>query len=109
MERELVAIDTEDHSSRSDPNESNEIILMSEEDDSFDFNAEVCFVCLGSDDWHVPDAWIGCSAEKCQRWFHKMFINNDCVMSMTQEELESYDFYCKTCSIKSQSDLLQLV
>ena len=74
------------------------ISLHTDDEDSLDNNShnDVCFACLGSEDWDVPDAWIRCSTEKCGWWFHKNCLSED-VSSMTQQQLDDYDFYCKSC------------
>ena len=77
--------------------------LHSDDEDSLGVSSdnEECFACLGREDWNVPNAWIGCSTERCGRWFHKACLSDD-VSSMTQQQLKEYDFFCKSCEQKNK-------
>ena len=58
-----------------------------------------CYACLSKEQWNNPDSWIGCSGNKCKRWFHKMCISDNLV-KMTKQELKHYDHYCNLCRKK---------
>ena len=84
------------HELNSDVRIEDEIVFASDEDDSEDNDSEMCFACMGKEDWNVPQAWIGCSNSRCGRWFHKDCLAID-VTDMTGEELDALEFYCKAC------------
>ena len=66
----------------------------SEEDVELEENCS--YACLGSEDWTIDSAWLGCSGTRCNRWFHKKCINED-VCNMTEAELREYEYFCKLC------------
>ena len=69
-----------------------------DDEESIEMEEEnTCFGCGGNDEWDQPNVWIGCST--CSKWFHKACISED-VMTMTEEELLEYNYYCKSCEQK---------
>ena len=64
--------------------------MFDDSDDDLGLEDEnCCYACLGKEDWKVDEAWIGCSNNKCNKWFHKTCIAED-VVNMTAEQLKKY-------------------
>lgn len=82
--------------------EEDERITFDDSDDELDLDDDnCCSACLGAENWNEDDAWIGCSNDKCSKWFHKICLT-PAVLSMTQEELDKYDFFCDICERRNK-------
>lgn len=77
--------------------EENQMVLDSDSDCSLKIDNEMCNACYGKENWSVPEAWIGCSGRRCEKWFHKECISGD-ICSMTDDELKDYQLLCESCS-----------
>ena len=90
---------TRQTASSSESDDENNIVF-DDSDDNVGFEEDnCCAACLGNDDWNVDSAWIGCSNERCNKWFHKNCISID-VGTMTEEQLQKYEYFCKMCAKK---------
>ena len=46
-------------------------MVLESDHDIGDIDEDVCYACLGNDEWEIAEAWIGCSNRRCHKWFHK--------------------------------------
>ena len=91
-------------SSSSSEDEEREIVLDDSEDDLLLEEDNCCAACLGSENWTVGSAWIGCSNARCSKWFHKACISED-IINMTAEQLRAFEFYCNMCKKRRNKNL----
>ena len=77
--------------------ESDDNVVFDDSDDDVEIEEDnCCAACLGNNEWNVDSAWIGCSNERCKKWFHKNCISMD-VNSMTDEQLQKFEYFCQIC------------